>query len=282
MQIPPLQGALKSLNKQCCVKGKSVTITTLFVLHRKLRFWKILEQMVPEFYLHRMAVGYRLQKLTHLLMVQSGASLSCNGNVWSAKGVPLEAAMVAFGLRLCVTWDLASNGLMQFAVLRRDSLGLRSLSSLTSILLLWSCSSLLPSFLSSSPDLFCCYQIWPFKLSHYLNQPSSPAHFALPLCLSMQIAASLIRIPIFEVPEISQRASHWCCGEKTVYKRSEKDWTNGRGEKKLTPLQCFALLCTGLLWGRQHVQAAHDVEARWGVEGTHVRVLWTGAGSTDL
>lgn len=217
-----------------------------------------------------MAVGYRLQKLTHLLMVQSGASLSCNGNVWSAKGVPLEAAMAAFGLCLCVTWDLAPNGLMQFAVLRRDSLGLRSLSSLTSILLLWSCSSLLPSFLSFSPHLFCCYQIWPFKLSHYLNQPSSPAHSALPLCLS----ASLIGIPIFEVPEISQWASRWCCGEKTVYKRSEKDWTNGRGEKKLTPLQCFALLCTGLLRGRQHAQAAHDVEASWELEGIHVCVLW--------
>lgn len=203
-------------------------------------------------------------------MVQSGASLSFNGNVWSAKGVPLEAGMAAFGLRLCVTWDLAPNGLMQFAVLRRDSLGLRSLSSLTSILLLWSRSSLLPAFLSFSPHLFCCYQIWPFKLSHYLNQPSSPAHFALPLCLS----ASLIRIPIFEVPEISQWVSCWCCGEKTVYKRLEKDWTNGRGEKKLTPLQCFALLCIGLLWGREHALAAHDVEARWGLEGIHVCVLW--------
>ena len=60
-------------------------------------------------------------------------------------------------------------------------------SILLFFLLLWSCCSPLPSFLSFSLVPFCYCYACPFKLACYLTQPSSPACFALTLCLPMRI-----------------------------------------------------------------------------------------------
>lgn len=47
-------------------------------------------------------------------------------------------------------------------------------------------------------------------------------------------------------------------------------------ERKTQPHRCFALKCTGLPWGKQLTQAAHDIEARRGLEGLQLCVQWDG------
>lgn len=85
-EIPPLHSTLKSVSRECSIKGRSITATTLLeLLSFSLEKDEILlasqTDVWPGFISVEIAGGCCLQTPTHLLAAQSGAPPCCVSSV---------------------------------------------------------------------------------------------------------------------------------------------------------------------------------------------------------